>query len=74
MEVGVALRNLGLVLLCQGDLRAAQSVLERALADYVPERDVETQLRFGRDTEVNAASYLAVVGMAFGRGRARPPP
>ena len=36
-EAGAARRMLGLILLHQGELKAARSVLERALADYVPQ-------------------------------------
>ena len=65
-EAGAARRMLGLILLHQGELKAARSVLERALADYVPERDGETQFRFGADTEVSAASYLALAEWHLG--------
>jgi class 3 adenylate cyclase/predicted ATPase len=65
-EAGAARRALGLVCLMQGDLKAARSVLERALADYLPERDAETQFIFGRDTEVAAAAYLAVAEWHLG--------
>ena len=43
MEAGAARRTLGFVLLFQGNLRAARSILERALIDYLPERDGDTQ-------------------------------
>ena len=65
-EAGAARRMLGVVLLFQGELKAARSILERALVDYVPERDGETQLRFGRDTEVSAAAYLALAEWRLG--------
>ena len=65
-EAGAARRMLGLILLHQGELKAARSVLERALADYVPDRDGETQFRFGADTEVGAASYLALAEWHLG--------
>jgi tetratricopeptide (TPR) repeat protein len=65
-ETGVARRMLGLVLLFQGDLEAARSMLERALVEHVPERDGETQFRFGRDTEVSAAAYLALAEWHLG--------
>jgi hypothetical protein len=39
MEASIARRTLGMTLLFQGDLRLARSFLERALADFVPERD-----------------------------------
>ena len=66
MEAGVARRLMGLFLLNQGDLKAARSHLERALADYLPERDGQTQVRFGRDTEVVAAGTLALVEWHLG--------
>ena len=65
-EAGVARRSLGVVLLELGEMKSARSVLERALADYIPERDEETQFRFGRGTEVGAASYLAVAEWHMG--------
>jgi tetratricopeptide (TPR) repeat protein len=65
-EAGAARRALGLACLMQGDLKAARSVLERALSDYLPERDAETQFMFGRDTEVAAAAYLAVAKWHLG--------
>jgi hypothetical protein len=40
-EVGAARRMLGLVRLYQGDLRAARSLLEQSLSEYVAERDGE---------------------------------
>jgi predicted ATPase len=65
-EAGVARRMLGLILLKQGDVKAARSVLERALNDYVPERDGEAQFQFGRDTEVSAAANLALAEWHLG--------
>ena len=65
-EAGVARRMLGLILLHQGELKAARLVLERALSDYIPERDGETQVRFGRDTEVSASAYLALAEWHLG--------
>jgi predicted ATPase len=47
-------------------LKAARSVLERALADYLPERDGKTQFLFGRDTQVAAAAYLALAEWHLG--------
>jgi tetratricopeptide (TPR) repeat protein len=67
MEAGAARRMLGLVLLHQGNLNAARLVLEQALADYLPERDATTQFRFGRDTEVSAAAYLALTYWQLGK-------
>jgi predicted ATPase len=65
-EAGAARRALGLALLFQGELKAARSVLERALNDYVPERDGETQFRFNRDPEVGAAANLALAEWHLG--------
>jgi predicted ATPase len=65
-EAGAARRMLGLILLHQGELEAARSVLEKALASYVSERDGETQVRFGRDTEVSASTYLALAEWHMG--------
>jgi class 3 adenylate cyclase/predicted ATPase len=71
-EAGATRRMLGLVLLFQGELKAARFALERALADYIPERDGNTQFRFGRDTEVCAAAYLGLAEWLLGNGeRAR---
>ena len=66
MEAGAARRMLGYILFAQGDFKAARSILERALADYVAERDGETQFRFNRDTEVTLAAYLAVAEWHLG--------
>ena len=45
-EAGVARRNVGLVLLLQGDLIGAQTNLAEALRTYDPERDRDAQFRF----------------------------
>src|ERR1700722_140067 len=65
-EAGVARRVLGYVLLKLGDLQAARSVLERALGDYIQERDAETLFRFGNDTEVSATNFLALTEWHLG--------
>jgi predicted ATPase len=65
-EAGAARRMLGVILLYQGELKAARSVLERAIAEYVSERDGKTQVLFGRDTEVSATSYLALAEWHLG--------
>ena len=65
-EAGVARRVLGFVLLRFGDLQAARSVLERALSDYIHERDAETLFRFGNDTEVSATNFLALTEWHLG--------
>lgn len=65
-EAGVARRVLGFVLLKLGDLQAARSVLERALGDYIHERDAETLFRFGNDTQVSATNFLALTEWHLG--------
>jgi class 3 adenylate cyclase/predicted ATPase len=66
MEAGVARRVLGFVSLKLGDLRAARSVLDRALGDYIRERDRETLSRFGNDTQVSATNFLALTEWHLG--------
>jgi predicted ATPase len=58
-EAGVARRCLGLTCLNQGDLMEARTILERALADYRPNRDAVAMFRFGLDSGVAAAAWLA---------------
>jgi tetratricopeptide (TPR) repeat protein len=71
-EAGAARRALGFVLLFHGNLRAARSILERALTDYLPERDGDTQRCFNRDTEATSAAYLALAEWHLGEvARAR---
>src|SRR5262249_54423937 len=54
------------VLLKFGDLQAARSVLERALSDYIPERDGGTLIDFGNDTQVSATNFLALTEWHLG--------
>ena len=49
-----------------GDLQAARSVLERALGDYIHERDAETLFRFGNDTQVSAMNFLSLTEWHLG--------
>jgi predicted ATPase len=57
-EAGTARRLLGLVLFFQGDLKAARSFYERALADFVPERDGDARRL---DGEASGTAILASV-------------
>jgi class 3 adenylate cyclase/predicted ATPase len=71
-EAVVARRNLGTACLFQGDFAEAKTQLEQALATYDPERDREAKFRFGMDSGVGAASYLALTHWLLGEvGRAR---
>ena len=65
-EAGVARRVLGFVSLQLGDLQEARKVLERALGDYVHERDRDTLFRFGNDTQVSATNFLALTEWHLG--------
>jgi predicted ATPase len=56
-EAGTARRLLGIVLFYQGDLKAARSFFERALADFVPERDGGDTRRL--DGQASATAILA---------------
>jgi predicted ATPase len=60
MEACVARRCLGAACLFQGDLKEARALLERALADYAPDRDALTRFRFALDAGAMAAGYLAL--------------
>jgi tetratricopeptide (TPR) repeat protein len=72
MEASVARRTLGMTLLFQGDLGLARSLLERALADFMPERDAGARFQFGTDSQVAAAAMLALVEWHLGEvARAR---
>jgi class 3 adenylate cyclase/predicted ATPase len=65
-EAGVARRCLGLTCLNQGDLMEARTLLERALADYQPNRDAEAMFHFGLDSGVAAAAWLAIATWHLG--------
>jgi predicted ATPase len=58
-EAGVARRVLGLTCVMQGELVLARDHLERAVRDYVADRDRESRFRFGWDTGILAAMLLA---------------
>jgi predicted ATPase len=62
-EAGTARRILALVLFFQGDLKAARFFFERALADFVPERDQDAR---GIDSQTSAAALLALVAWHWG--------
>jgi predicted ATPase len=60
IETAVALRSLGLTCLCQGEPQLAQSYIERALTDELPEQNMEARRLFGTDTRILATAYLAL--------------
>ena len=65
-EAGIGRRCLGTTCRSQGDLNEARIHLEEALADYRRDRDGEARFRFGIDTGVAAAAYLASAYWAVG--------
>jgi tetratricopeptide (TPR) repeat protein len=66
-ETGVALRALGLVCWCMGDFKQASVHLERAVAEYDPERDRDARFPFGQDTKAAATSFLSGPYWVIGR-------
>ena len=72
LDAVVAHRTLGLTCLFQGELGLARSHLERALADYVPRRDMDARRLFGTDPGITARTFLALWAWLAGdvdRGR-----
>ena len=66
MEAVVARRAIGLTCLLQGDLVRARSHLEGALADHIPQRDMDARRLFGIDAGITAKSYLATTAWLMG--------
>ena len=66
MEAGVARRVLGFVSLLLGDLQEARKALDRALGEYVHDRDRDALFRFGNDTRVSASNFLALTEWHLG--------
>jgi len=74
MHVAIGRRMLGIVLMNQGRLAAAQHSLELALAEYVPGRDERSRYEFGVDSGILSKAYLGLVTWGAGdpaRGRER---
>ena len=72
MDAVVAHRTLGLTCLFQGELTLARRHLERALADYEPQRDMDARRLFGSDPGISARTFLALLAWLTGdvdRGR-----
>ena len=66
-EAGFARRCLGASCCYQGKLLEAQTHLERALADYQPDRDAQTRFRFGFDTRILATANLVTTTWHLGQ-------
>jgi hypothetical protein len=66
MEAALARRALGSTLLFQGELALACSHLEGALAEIVPEQEIDARRRFDTDIRVIATTYLTLVTWLLG--------
>ena len=66
-EAGFARRCLGASCCYQGKLLEAQTHLERALADYQPDRDAHSRFRFGHDTRILATANLVTTTWHLGQ-------
>ena len=66
MDIAAAHRSVGLTCIFQGELALARLHLERALADHVPDRDIDARRLFGTDTGVTARAFLALSAWLMG--------
>ena len=66
-EAGFARRCLGASCYYQGKLSEARTHLERALADYRPDRDAQARFRFGYDTGILATANLVATTWHLGQ-------
>jgi predicted ATPase len=67
LDTGVARRSVGLTCIFQGEFARARLQLERALADYMPERDIEARRLFGADTGVTAKAFMSLLAWLTGQ-------
>ena len=65
-EAALARRAVGSTCLFQGELALARSHTERALADIVPEQEMDARRQFGTDTRILATTYLALAMWLLG--------
>ena len=66
MDTAAAHRSFGLTCIFQGELALARRHLERALADHLPERDIDARRLFGTDTGVTAEAFLSLLAWLMG--------
>ena len=66
VDAALARRAVGSTCLFQGELALARSHTERALADIVPEQEMDARRQFGTDTKILATSYLALAMWLLG--------
>jgi predicted ATPase len=65
-DAALARRAVGSTCLFQGELALARSHTERALADIVPEQDMDARRQFGTDTRIIATTSLALAMWLLG--------
>ena len=65
-DAALARRAVGSTCLFQGELALARSHTERALADIVPEQEIDARRQFGTDTRILATTYLALAMWLLG--------
>jgi hypothetical protein len=65
-EAAVARRAVGSTCLFEGELALARSHIERALAEIVPELEMDARRQFGTDTRIIATTYLALAMWSLG--------
>ena len=65
-DAALARRTVGSTCLFQGELALARSHTERALADIVPELEMDARRQFGTDTRILATTYLSLAMWLLG--------
>ena len=65
-DAALARRTVGSTCLFKGELALARSHTERALADFVPEQEMDARRQFGTDTRILATTYLALAMWLLG--------
>ena len=66
VDAALARRAVGSTCLFQGELALARSHTERALADIVPEQEMDARRQFGTDTRILATTYLSLATWLLG--------
>jgi class 3 adenylate cyclase/predicted ATPase len=66
VDAALARRAVGSTCLFQGELALARNHTERALADIVPEQEIDARRQFGTDTRILATTYLALATWLLG--------
>ena len=64
-DAAVARRAVGSICLFQGELALARSHIERALADIVPEQEMDARRQFGTDSRIIADNLLGIGDVVY---------